>query len=38
MNDTENFDHYFQLLKESLPQVKEEEDRKLVESDMQSLV
>ena len=38
MNDTENFDHYFQLLKESLPQVKEEEDRKLVKSDMQSLV
>lgn len=37
MNDTENFQKYFQLLQGSLSQIKKEEDRKLVESDMASL-
>lgn len=37
MNNTERFQYYFQLLKESLLQIKEDEDRKLVESDIDSL-
>jgi hypothetical protein len=37
MNDKENFQKYFQLLQDSLSQIKEEEDRKLVVSDIASL-
>lgn len=38
MNDTENFQKYYQLLQDSLSQIKDEEDRRVVEMDMKNLV